>query len=363
MPRSKRKRWSGRLYLGRDPETGRQMFWWTTPTYFDTKRERDDALAQARVDRPWEERVATPEEMTGDELADRYIARYARERKASSLDTVTRALKRFRADFGTRPIVSITPVEAEDWAATVPPWCVPPTVALFNYATKRLRLLERNPFDELGAGRGTGRAKQAPPTLEQLDALRAACDTLGDYAPRMRDLMDFAAYTLMRPGELYELRHTDIDIAANRINVDRRLYRGVVDTPKTGVKTIALVPPARAILMRQPTRTRDDGLVFCSKWDKQLTADIAFRYWSLVRAAAGLRFDFYMATKHYGVHLLYRLGLSKRAIAAQAGWSEQDVDAMLRVYGHADLVVLAEVDALYARESDSNRDANRPNVR
>ena len=49
-----------------------------------------------------------------------------------------------------------------------------------------------------------------------------------------------------------------------------------------------------------------------------------------------------------GVHELYRLGLSRRAIAAQAGWSERDVDAMLRIYGHADLVALAEVDALYS---------------
>jgi integrase len=362
MPRSKRKRWPGRLYLGRDDD-GHQTFWWTTPTHFDTKRERDDAIARARTERPWQERAVTPESITGDELADRYIARYARERKASSLDTVTRALKRFRTQFGDRPIVSITAVQAEDWVATVPPWCVAPTVALFNYATSRLHLLDRNPFDGLGAGRGTGRAKQPPPTLEQLDALRAACDTLGDYAPRMRDLMDFAAYTLMRPGELYELRHPDVDLVANRINVDRRLYRGVVDTPKTGAKTIALVPPARAILMRQPTRTRDDGLVFASKWDKQLTADIAFRYWSLVQAAAGLRFDFYAATKHYGVHRLYLLGLSKRAIAAQAGWSESDVDAMLRVYGHADLVALAEVDALYARESDANVTHEDPDVR
>jgi hypothetical protein len=47
------------------------------------------------------------------------------------------------------------------------------------------------------------------------------------------------------------------------------------------------------------------------------------------------------------VHRLYGLGLSKRAIAAQMGWSEQAVDSLLRTYGHADQVALAEVDALY----------------
>jgi hypothetical protein len=51
--------------------------------------------------------------------------------------------------------------------------------------------------------------------------------------------------------------------------------------------------------------------------------------------------------------VLYLLGLSRRAIAAQAGWSEQVVDKMLRVYGHTELVALAEVDALYASLRDA----------
>jgi hypothetical protein len=56
--------------------------------------------------------------------------------------------------------------------------------------------------------------------------------------------------------------------------------------------------------------------------------------------------DFYLATKRYGVHLLYKLGLLKPAIAAQCGWSEKVVENLLRVYGHIDLIALNEVDAL-----------------
>jgi hypothetical protein len=76
----------------------------------------------------------------------------------------------------------------------------------------------------------------------------------------------------MRPGELYELRHPDIDPALNRINVNRSVFRGEVDTPKTGKRTIGPVPPARAILLRQPTRIRDDGLVFISKIGRRLSS-------------------------------------------------------------------------------------------
>jgi hypothetical protein len=58
----------------------------------------------------------------------------------------------------------------------------------------------------------------------------------------------------------------------------------------------------------------------------------------------------YEATKHYGVHALYVAGVSSRTIGKLAGWSEAEVEAMLRIYGHADVAAQAEIDALYAGE-------------
>lgn len=342
---AKKRSWPGRIYIGRD-EAGKQEFHWVGR--FDTKRERDDAIAKARVERPWERQ--DPAAMTCGELVARYLDRYAATNKSSSLDTATRALKRFREDFGTYPL-AIHPIAAEDWVATVPRSSVPVVVAMFSYA-KRKRLVDYNPFDGLGGNRGRGRADQAPPTVAELQALLDACDVLGDYAPQMRALVIVGAYTGMRPGELYELRWNDIDLAANRITVSRRLYRGKVDTPKSNkAKTIALPPAARDVLMRQPTRAGE--LVFLSKRGCQLTAPTVCQYWSLVRARAELDFDLYLATKHYGVHLLYKLGLSQRAIGSQMGWSERAVEGLLRTYGHIDLVALAEVDALYSDDSDA----------
>jgi integrase len=349
MPSSKRKTWPGRVFIGRD-QVGKQQFWWVGR--FATRRERDDAVAAARTTKPW--LAMAPHEMTCEQWAQRYLDRYERKNKTTSHQTAVQALKPFRSGFGDRPIGSIGHVEAEDWAKTTPAAGLSQVVALFNYV-KSKHAIEHNPFDGLGGGsRGRGRADQDPPTVKELERLRAACDVLGDYAPQMRDLIDFAALTFMRPGELYELRHPDVDVAANRIHVARRVYRGNVDVPKNGKpKTIALVPPARDILLRQPTRTRDDALVFVTKRGKRLSAPTLSLYWAQVKARAGLDFDFYLATKHYGVHLLYKLGLSRRAIAAQAGWSERDVDKMLRVYGHTDLVALSEVDALYANLRDA----------
>ena len=320
--------------------------------YFATKRERADARAAKRRQLAAEvERVAKPEaerltvaEYIADvqaRMEDGRLLTKGHRYKASSIGEIANQLASFERKFGNRVLASFTRAEAVREGRVNKA-----VVALFNRAVDE-ELLERNPFRGLGK-RSEGRSDEAPPTIKELARLRDGCDALGDYAPRMRDLMDFAAYTLMRPGELYELRHPDADLVTNRIEVSRRLYRGVVDVPKSGKpKTIALVPPARDILLRQPTRTRDDGLVFVAKQGKRLTAPTLCQYWKLVCAHAHLDFDFYLATKHLGVHRLYKLGLSKRAIAAQAGWSEEAVDDMLRIYGHTDLVALAEVDALY----------------
>jgi integrase len=342
---AKKRSWPARIYIGRD-EHGKQQFWWGGR--FPTKRQRDDAVARARTDKPW---LIDPERMTCGELIDRYLLWYEERWKGSSHDTAKRSLKTFRKKFGHRPVASIHPVEAEDWARTVVKSDMPRVVALFSYA-KAKRIVDHNPFTGLGGGRGNGRADQDPPTVKQLERLLDACSVLGDYASQMVALIVFAAYTGMRPGELYELRWTDIDLATNRIHVARRLYRGKIDTPKNGkAKTIALPPPARDVLMRQPTRAMD--LVFVSKRGCQLTAPTVCQYWKVVCAHAHLDFDLYLATKHYGVHLLYKLGLSQRAIAAQMGWSERSVEGLLRTYGHLDLVALAEVDALYADLSDA----------
>jgi integrase len=352
MPRAKHKRWEGRVYLGRD-ENGKQQFYRVGE--FATRRERDAAVARARTERPWE--VKPLDEMTGAELVDRYLERYERTHKLSSYDTARRSLKHFRRDFGSRSIASISPIEAEDWAQRVPKGVMPQTVAAMNYA-KRLRVLPHNPFDGLSGSKGRGRALQHPPTPAEFQVLLDATDVLGSYGAQIRHLLIVGAYKGMRPGELFELRWPDIDFATNRITVSRRLYRGRVDVPKNGrPKVIALPPPARDALLRQPTRAGE--LVFTTKTGTRLTASTMTGYWSQVRARAGLNFDLYLATKHMGVHLLYKLGLSARAIAAQMGWSERGVETLLRTYGHADVAVLAEVDALYATERDPLKTSER----
>jgi integrase len=367
MPAQKRKTWKGRVYLGRD-ENGRQQYWWVGR--FETKRERDDAVARARTERPWE--IAPgPDELTCDEWADRFLQRMesgalrtraGRQFKHSSIDTARSSLKAFRAQFCSRTPQSITRVEAENWAAQMSPSKMPIVVALMNDLL-RAEVIDRNRFRGLSR-RSPGRGEQTPPSEDEMVLLLDGCGALGEnYAPIMRALFTFGAYTLMRPGELMALDWGDIDLDAGahgRAQVRRRFYRGRMDLPKSNrERTITITAPAREALdsLLQLRGYYPAGFVFRNKTGGPLTAPTLTQYWKEVRARSRLDHDFYMATKHYGVwYLKVRLGLPDAAIAAQAGWSESAVTKMVATYGHAvDERRLNEIDLAFERDAD--RDA------
>jgi integrase len=202
-----------------------------------------------------------------------------------------------------------------------------------------------------------------------MDRLIAGCSALGWYAPQMRALLQFAAYTGMRPGELFALEWPDVDFDAMRIRVARRVYKGRVDLPKSNKpRTIALTPPARDAILGHPTR-QDGGLVFRSKRGRRLSQPTLSGYWAQVLARADLDFDFYLATKHYCVWYLHaELGLPPRVIAEQMGWSLAGTLKLLAVYGHGDVGALEEIDRAFraqvmplrAVESDASSGARRP---
>jgi integrase len=285
---------------------------------FPTMREARQAEAKALADPK-----RSTESVTVAEWVEKFLARYEREHKDSSYDTARAALRHFVADFGERPIGSITRLEAIEWADRVPPSRVPVVVTCMNAAVDR-ELIERNPFRGLSHRvKSRGRADEHPPTHEELGQLLDACHVHGDYAPQMRNLIAFAAYSGMRPGELFALEWTDVDMPAMRIDVRRRLYRGSTDLPKSNkVRRIALTPPARDAMLGQPT---NGTLVFRAKRGGQLTQPTLSGYWGKVLAAAGLDFDFYLATKHWCVHHMYvTLGLPPPSDSRADGLVTQD---------------------------------------
>jgi integrase len=351
---AKKKTWPGRVYIGIDPETGKQQFEWLGR--FDTKRERDAVVAEAK-----RLRGTVGKMPTCDAQADRYLADYKRRNKRSSWQTQTQRLKRFKRDWAGQPL-DIPRTEMKDWFNGEGKWkskgSVPigdrqAIVSMFNHAIDDDDVpLPKSPargFSELY----DGRAEDPPPTEDEFQRLLDACEVLGNYALMMRAIILFATYELMRPSELFALEPSDVDFVAMRVVKDKRFYRGEIDAPKTGPKTIALVPPARDAIAGLPL---DGPFLFTSKEGGRLTRSSLDGCWKLVCARAGLDFDFYHATKHYGVWFYWtQMGMSDRAIAAQAGWKVKTVQKMLGVYGHGDVGALAEVDAAWAAAAEAER--------
>jgi integrase len=154
----------------------------------------------------------------------------------------------------------------------------------------------------------------------------------------------------MRPGELLALKWDDVDLNANRIRILRRIYEGEPDVPKSGIRTISLTPPARDAIR---SLSRDSDLVFTLEGGAPMTSNKLSRYWNQVQDAAGLKFAFYHATKHYGVHYMWaELKMPLRAIAAQAGWRLETAVEMLAIYGHPEIGVLEDVDSAFRFHDD-----------
>jgi integrase len=240
----------GRVYIGLDPQ-GKEQYHWVGR--YTTRRERDQAVAQARVDQPWETTTSelptvaayvadTIERMEFGSLLTKQDTRF---KKSSIVAAKGRLGQLARSKLGELPLDEVTRYAATRWAETVPAGVVNDVVVLFNRAVDE-ELLDRNPFRGLGR-RVVGRADTDPPTDEQMILLLAGCSALGDaYAFRMRAMITFAAYTIMRPGELFALDwERDIDLHGGVVHVRERVYEGTLDLPKSNPRRAPRAARAR----------------------------------------------------------------------------------------------------------------------
>jgi len=159
----------------------------------------------------------------------------------SSTETAKAALVRFRRDFGSRRLESLTRIEAKDWAATAPAGDTAVVITLMNQAVAD-DVLSENAFRGLGRKDKKGRSDVAPPTAEEFGRLLDACDVHGWYGDHLRSLLIFAAYTRLRPGEIFALKWGDIDLETNRVHVRRRVYNRRIDIPKSNKTRIVALP-------------------------------------------------------------------------------------------------------------------------
>jgi integrase len=290
------------------------------------------------------------------DFVDDYLEDYREAHKASSYDTAREGLARFRREFGHLRLTdaALDEIDAVQWARDHK-GSVPSVITLLNLAVKRRDVpLTYNPFKGLSK-KPRGRKDKTPLSAADVVELgRLARAKLRDYGPMMQALVLFAAYSGMRPGEIFALEWTDVDFEAMRIRVMRRVYRGKTALPKSNrTRTIVLTPEARDVLLTVP---RDGALIFTAKAGGQLGQSLLTDYWAPIATDFGERpdkngeldwVDFYELRHRCAYWLYVELGMPDRIVAVQLGHT--DGGKLIReLYGHGDHGALEEIDRYFA---------------
>lgn len=258
----------------------------------------------------------------------------------------------------------------------------------------RIDGLERNPFEGITIPKSRGRQDITVLTPQELATLKAiAVEIHGqEFGPLYGAMIDVAAWTGMRPGELFALSWHDIDFDEHVIHVEWALKDkiGKIGRPKGRdggkVRVIAMTPPAEKALRllqrlnapspmalrKEPNDPRDKGheapLVFATKRGRPMTHRNHHFYWDPVRKAfyqqlpdnrkpiVGVDLDFYELRHYYGSWLADQ-GASPYDIAHEMGHADGGKLAM-KVYIHVgEAATRTRIRALFDRPEEEGKEA------
>lgn len=272
--------------------------------------------------------------------------------RASTVDTVTNALKPFRDRFGDQQVDRLNRDDLKDWLGKYP-WAADPVTLMFREALDS-ELIAVYPFRGLIVRRNKGRRgldAKAIPSIEEARLLAdLALEEHPEFGPTLRGLILFLGYTCLRPGEAFALRHTDID--GQWIHVTRNRTKYGVDSPKNHKpRTVVLPTKAREALSEMPRRLNTE-LVFTTLRGQPLNVSTFGWYWRPLKARFLAKLPEQRAaqidTKHLTPYVLrhtgatwmleappHGLGLEPEDIAVQLG--HEDGGKLVRtLYGHSD---------------------------
>lgn len=296
---------------------------WVPGGPWQTKRHAQEAERRYR-----DHLEARRSEETCGSFAQRWLDEWPRP-ATSTQRQYSDAMKQFVAQFGPTPLGRVERLSARTWALSVPRY-VSRTVRTMYEDARNVGLVEHNPFSNLRLPT-TERTEQVnAPTLEEYSQILEACEVLGGYGPEFRAMVQFAAWTGIRAGELQALKWEDVGEETVWIRRARK-RDGDEKKPKNGrEREIALLPPARVLddLPRRP-----DPYVFHSPKGSVLDQGSLFYAWREVRASAGLRQIRWHDWRHFCATQLLELGLDHFAVSIQLGHTDGGALVMAR-YGH-----------------------------
>jgi integrase len=204
---------------------------------------------------------------------------------------------------------------------------------------RRMGLVDANPFAGLRLRGSHGRKNLDVLSAEEVAGLVACAGEVwsGEVALTVGALVAAAAFTGMRPAELYGLRWADIDLRNDEIHVERQYSPKSrrFELPKNGrTRTIVLTPHARNRLLALPRPVDSETLVFRAARGGPMTGRVQHYYWHPVRCRFGSpSMDLYELRHFCAAWLFNDLELPAQDVAHQLGHTDGGA-LVQRLYGH-----------------------------
>jgi integrase len=193
--------------------------------------------------------------------------------------------------------------------------------------------LYKNPAILLFTPRQTRRTSKPVMTRQDVMLLFSVLE------PRELLICMLATIAGMRPGEIFGLQWRHVQ--ADRIEVEQRVYRGQIDSPKTGPRSVALSNRLQVLFAQGRAFFGDPGpecWVFPSERLKTpLRKDNCWRRWIGPRLKSiGLGWVNFQVMRRTHASLMRELGVDPKTVADQLGHS---VDVDLNVYSQTSIGV------------------------
>ncbi|MFI0978223.1 tyrosine-type recombinase/integrase [Streptomyces sp. NPDC021093] len=313
------------------------------PQTYETKREAEVYLAQVQAD---QSRGDWIDPQAGEELFAAYAKKWIDERGvAATTAELYRRLLRLHLEptFGDQYVNAISPAKVRTWRAERLTATGATTTAKSYRLLKAIMqtavgdsLIRRNPCFIDGAG--SEYADERPvATVEQVFALAEAIGI------RWRLMVLLGAFASMRPEELAELRHSDIDLDTGSVNVRRaapELNTGerVIGDPKSRAgKREIMLPGFILIDVRRHlewfAQDGPDGLVFVGERGAPLRGTTFGRKWRKAKEAVGMPKEFrFYDLRHTGNNLAADTGAKMKDLMVRAGHSTEKAQL---IYQHS----------------------------
>ena len=271
-------------------------------------------------------------------FADRWLEEWPRP-SVSTRYSYARAANRFAKRFKDTPLGEVERLEPRTWALAVPR-NVTKAISTMYQDAMNVGLVRENPFANLRLPTSEKTAEITAPSLEEFHALLAATPILGGYSEEFRALIQFAAWTGLRAGEIHGLQWRDIDGKHLHVRRSRKTDLSL-GKPKNGkARLVVLLPPARVLDTFE--RKADSPFVFHSAEGEPLNKGNMNYSWRAVRAASkiheerersGLPNIRFHDLRHFCATQLLEAELSPFDVSVQLGHEDNGLLVMER-YGH-----------------------------